>query len=434
MSRPTLGVCLSSFLLALMLWPMPATAQSGEFSAERFDESSEDRISVVPNDAVILYSRTGYRGTSESFSRDDRRLGDNRIGNDGPVSIRVRRGCRAELYEHYDFEGMRVLVTEDIPDLARTRLGRNEVSSLKVSCGRPAGGGGDDVNTGSDRNLGSRKGALVFAESRYHGRFQFFDGPVADLSTTKVGGKSISSFKVADGCRLILFTERDFQGKRMVLRDESQSLRRTQLGPDTASSLIVSCGGSRRGVSLFADSQFRGKKEELNRDVARLENTSLGKNRLGSLIVPPGCKATLYGQPDFRGASVTLEEDTPHLVGQTVGPDAASSIRVECRRNPGGNTDELPYGSGVVLYERSYFSGQGVPVRRDVADLARLDDRVRSIRVAPGCEALLFRDPNYRGRGTEIDRDVADLDSVRSIGNNRLSSIRVRCNTWRQRD
>lgn len=428
MSRPTFGACLSSLLLVSMLVPTPAAAQSGQLSAEKF------QVSAPSEDAVTLYSSTGYRGRSEAFSRDDRELGNNRIGNDGPVSIRVRRGCRAELFEHYDFKGMSVVVTEDIPDLARTRLGRNEASSLKVSCGRATVEDDPNVNTDPARNLGSRRGALVFAESRYNGRFQFFDGPVADLSGEKIGGKSISSFKVADGCRLILFTERDFQGKRMILSDESPSLLRTELGPDTASSLIVSCGGSRRGVTLFADSQFRGKQEELSRDVARLEDTPLGKNRLGSLLIPPGCRVTLYRQPDFRGTSLSLDQDTPHLVGQTVAPDSASSIKVACRSQGGGDNEDLPYGSGVVLYDRSHFAGEGVPVRREVPRLNKLDDRVSSIRVAPGCEALLFRDANYRGRGTRIDRDVADLDNLPDIGSNRLSSIRVRCNNWRQRD
>ena len=426
MSRPTFGVFLSLILLTL-IWAAPAAPQSGDLSAEKF------RVAIAPDDAVTLYGSTGYRGTSETFSRDDRELGNNRIGNDGAVSIRVRRGCRAELFEHYDFEGRSVVVTEDIPDLGHTRLGRNEVSSLKVSCGGSTHDDEGDVNTAADRALGSRRGALVFAESRFHGRFQFFDGPVADLQSEKIGGKSISSVKVADGCRLILFTERDFQGQSMVLTDESTSLRRTELGPDTASSLLVSCVGPRRGVVLFADSQFRGTREPIDRDVARLEKTPLGKNRLGSLLVPPGCQVTLYARPDFQGASLSLDQDTPHLVGQAVGPDSAASIKVSCRGQGGGDgTDDLPYGSGAVLYELSHYSGQGTPVNRDVPDLGRLDDRVSSIRVAPGCEVLLFRDANYRGRGTQIDRDVADLDDVRDIGSDRLSSIRVRCNRWRQ--
>ena len=401
--------------------------------AQQVERTSAQKIVVQPSsgDAVILYSEPGFRGRNESFREPDHRLDDNRIGNDGAASIRVPKGCRVTLFEHYDFKGLSVELDEDVRDLARTRLGRSEVSSLKASCRRVDDGpdDGPDGNLDPERRLRGRRGVLVFSETLFRGRFEFFDGNERDLADRPIGGDSISSIRVARGCVLTLFSDRDFGGERTEFRRHAGNLRRTSPGPDTASSLTVNCEERGRGVTLFSDSGFRGQRETLVRDVSRLADIRLGENRVGSVRLSPGCRATLYAQRDYRGASLVVEEDLTNLAGLAVGPDAASSVRVACEDRPTGPVD-LPYGSGVWLYDHSHFVGEGVRFRRDVPRLSETEignDRAGSIRVAPGCEAVLYRNAEYRRKGVPVTGDVEDLDRIRGIGNNKLSSIRVRC-------
>ena len=49
-----------------------------------------------------------------------------------------------------------------------------------------------------------------------------------------------------------------------------------------------------------------------------------------------------------------------------------------------------------------------------------------SIRVDPGCEAIVYEDIEYRGRSAVIRADAAAIDDF-GIGNDTASSIRVVC-------
>ncbi|MCP4657975.1 MAG: hypothetical protein GY856_21410 [bacterium] len=85
-----------------------------------------------------------------------------------------------------------------------------------------------------------------------------------------------------------------------------------------------------RGVTLYDDSNFRGRSLTLDDDVADLGPTALGNDRVSSVKVPPGCTVTLYGDAHYRGRSATLDQDSADLGRTSVGNDAVSSVRVAC--------------------------------------------------------------------------------------------------------
>ena len=90
---------------------------------------------------------------------------------------------------------------------------------------------------------------------------------------------------------------------------------------------------------------------------------------------------------------------------------------------------------GVTLFADANYGGRSMTIW---GSLDRLDnttignDRVSSIRVDPGCRAVLYRDVNYRGASAEIVRDVANLGETR-VGNDSVSSIEVDCSTGESR-
>ena len=49
-----------------------------------------------------------------------------------------------------------------------------------------------------------------------------------------------------------------------------------------------------------------------------------------SIQVPPGCRVTLFSEPNYQGRSTTFAGDNNELKNTPVGNDAAQSIRVEC--------------------------------------------------------------------------------------------------------
>lgn len=83
---------------------------------------------------VTLYRDSNFRGASETFSRDIRRLHDTRVGNDSASSIEVDPGCTVVLFEHADFEGDYVELEYDVENLRQTPVGNDRVTSLRVDC------------------------------------------------------------------------------------------------------------------------------------------------------------------------------------------------------------------------------------------------------------------------------------------------------------
>jgi hypothetical protein len=101
----------------------------------------------------------------------------------------------------------------------------------------------------------------------------------------------------------------------------------------------------------------------------------------------------------------------------------------------------------VTLFEHTDFYGTARTFERDVRDLRRSgfpNDAASSVVVEPGCTAWLYSDRDFRGRETVItsrQRDrrrgqgesISDLGRT-SVGNDRVSSIVVRCQHNREHD
>jgi hypothetical protein len=86
----------------------------------------------------------------------------------------------------------------------------------------------------------------------------------------------------------------------------------------------------------------------------------------------------------------------------------------------------------VVLYEDVGFEGRYEVFYDDDRNLegSRIgNDRVSSLRVAPGCRVTLYADANFRGERLAVSGEVEDLRDTR-IGNDRVSSLRLEC--WRR--
>ncbi len=86
-------------------------------------------------------------------------------------------------------------------------------------------------------------------------------------------------------------------------------------------------------------------------------------------------------------------------------------------------------GRGVTLYDQRQFRGTSELLTGDDPDLRdnRIGhDAVSSVRVDPGCRAILFQDVGYLGPSAAISFDTERLNGTR-LGNNEASSVRVMC-------
>ena len=189
---------------------------------------------------VTLYELSGLRGENETFYADDPDLGDNRLGRNRASSVRVPDGCTVTLYDRVGYGGSFVTLSRDVLNLTGTKVGSNDVSSLKGDCqrggGRPPHGG----HPGPDRDPAN--GAVtLYAGENYSGDYEVLYDDDRDLGDNRIGRNRVSSVAMAPGCAARLFGRADFGGVDLVLRDSARSLRGTALGNNNTSSIRVSC-------------------------------------------------------------------------------------------------------------------------------------------------------------------------------------------------
>jgi hypothetical protein len=131
---------------------------------------------------------------------------------------------------------------------------------------------------------------------------------------------------------------------------------------------------------------------------------------------------TVYTDPDFRGESASFRDDTPDLVAYGIN-DKISSIRVA----PGESWEvcqDIDYANRCQIINRSIANLRTIGWDDRISSLRRLRgrfDRGRSQEPVRGI--MVFTDRDFRGESTSFREDAADL--VAYGLNDRISSIRL---------
>jgi hypothetical protein len=187
---------------------------------------------------VVLYVDSYYRGGSQSFTSDQvHDLRSTMVGNDHASSVRIQPGCTAVLYSDINLRGTSLEITGDVPDLGRTRIGNDAVSSLTLDCSGRSG----RWPAGRDRQGQQDRGVTLYEHEDFAGTSETFDGDVRDLRGTRIGQDRASSVRVDPGCQAVLYGDVDFRGDSISVTSDLPELGRTRVGNDSVSSLTVDC-------------------------------------------------------------------------------------------------------------------------------------------------------------------------------------------------
>ena len=199
-------------------------------------------------EGVTLFDHVHFEGHCKTFYGDVPDVRKAHFGNDRASSIVVPRGCEVTLYRDAYFRGPSITLGRDVADLSYTRVGNDEVSSLSVSCyeGRRRDrwyrGGRYDGQRYDDRRDDRRgAGVIVYADAGFRGRYETFDYADPNLRDNPIGNDTISSIKVAPGCRAVLYSDGGFHGTALVLTESNANLRYSAVGNDRVSSIRVDC-------------------------------------------------------------------------------------------------------------------------------------------------------------------------------------------------
>ncbi len=192
----------------LCLLNLPAFSQYGE----AYDDESID------GPGVILYKHSEFRG-KRIFIRAGRNISNlRRLGwNDKISSIELVQGATIRVFQHSGYRGNSTWIKRDVPDLDeyyRNIRGdwNDRISSIKVLASRYRNRYTDDYEGGGQR------GAYCILWKHSNSRGPSFEAHFGGVR--KIGSKwndEISSIWIRRGYRLILFEDKYYRGRRLVL-------------------------------------------------------------------------------------------------------------------------------------------------------------------------------------------------------------------------
>ena len=231
-------------------------------------------------------------------------------------------------------------VSSDIRDFRNTPLGNDSASSMRIRCDGGNGGGGDWGGSG-----GSSSRLTLYRDAGFRGASESHDRDIPDMRRTGIGNDALSSMRVPRECQAEVYEDVDYRGRSLRITGDVYDFRSTPIGNDTVSSMRIRCagsggdwgsggswgGGSSNGVTLYRDAGFRGESETFYSDVPDLRRTRIGNDSLSSIRIPRDCRVEVYEDVDFRGRSFQLYDDVSDLSRSPIGNDSASSLRIDCR-------------------------------------------------------------------------------------------------------
>ncbi len=380
---------------------------------------------------VMVFSNPGYRGNTESFYQSVDNFDGSYLGNDRICSVRVPAGVTVTLYQHAHFRGRSVVLRGDAPNLARTGLGLNEASSMRVDY------------PGLNHQIKRFAAVTLYDDFGFTGRRESLEGDDEDLRDNRIGNDRLRSIRVPRGLTVTLYEHVGFRGRSETIHGSDDDLSDNRIGLDQASSIRIYGQAApeqqleveeRPGVRIYEHARYRGRSDLLYGDVPDLGATEVGAGRISSLRVPRGFRVVLFDQANFRGRSEVIDDDRGNLDGGRIGNDRARSLRIERadqpiepHRNRNRVQRRQNRREGVILYSRPNFQGDHKVIYDDVINLNRHpfgNDRLFSIKVPQGCRVTLYRDSDFNGRSEVFEGSDPALADNR-IGAGQASSIRI---------
>ncbi|MFZ4876579.1 beta/gamma crystallin-related protein [Janthinobacterium sp. Mn2066] len=234
------------------------------------------------------------------------------------------------------------------------------------------------------------------------------------------------SHAAAQAGEISLYTDVNFRGRVVVLRDASDDLSRINFN-DTASSIRVGSGS----WEVCTDSEFRGQCRTLGPgDYSSLDGMNdkissvreAGRDGGGS---GPRPALELFSDRNQRGASAPVNADRDDFMAISFN-DRANSIRVE--RGYWQLCSDSNYRGSCQVFGPGSYDDLGRDLNGRVSS-ARLVDPREANRPRGGDNlVVLYARSDMRGPGLSVNRDVRDLVSMNY--NDQASSIVVHEGTW----
>ncbi len=180
------------------------------------------------------------------------------------------------------------------------------------------------------------------------------------------------------------------------------------------------------GVILYEHANYQGRCSRFTGNDSYIGDNTIGNDAASSIKVIGNYQAEVFEHSNFSGTSSRFTGDDPDFGNDAIGHDRASSIRVS-RRDAGGSSN-CDGGPGVYLYEHSNYGGKCSKFTGDSPNPRSWyigNDSASSLRIIGSYEATVYEHDDYNGVSSSFSSDDPDFGND-AIRHDRASSIRVR--------
>ena len=176
-------------------------------------------LSDSPDGIITIYKDSNFKGDHTGFDLEE--VSSLNKWNDEISSLKISTGYQVTVYEHGDFKGKNVTITQGKANLVPL-MWNDKISSLKV----------EKYNRDADA-------VTAYADGDYSGSvLPLKIGKYRDLNKESWLNNKISSFKVSEGYKVTIYDKSNFDGNQAIIINNTPSLRQINFN-DKISSLAV---------------------------------------------------------------------------------------------------------------------------------------------------------------------------------------------------
>ena len=375
----------------------------------------------APFTGIKFFTGANYTGNVGVYGKGKSALQDPIRNN--VQSFKLSPGCRASLYDKFDYTGNCKTFTSDKSSLSGTGLNK-DIASVEVRCGTETG-----PYCPADAPF---TGIRMFTGGAYTGSIKDYGQGKHVLTSPFLN--NVASFKLSQGCKASVYDKQDYSGTCKTFSSDQSTLEGTGIRNDIGS-MEVRCNQAGpycpadapfTGIKFFTGANYTGNVGVYGTGKRALVDPI--RNNVQSFQLSSGCRASLYDKYDYTGNCKTFTGSKSSLSGTGLNNDIAS-VEVQCGTIPGPYCPaDAPF-TGVKLFRGSNYTGDTLVRGTGRHSLANnpMANAASSLKLSSGCRVAAYDKDNYTGTCKVFTSNQADLGG--SGLNSDIASLEVQCGT-----
>ena len=318
-----------TFVIGMFLLLVVLGSSAAVLAQDEPAPAAVDAACVPVAKEVVVFLDEGYAGKCAKLKIGTYptaalfKMPDNSI-----TSFKVGSAVRVVLFQNKDFGGFSAAYANNISNLGYEPIGNDTVSSIRVEM-RPSTGcsvRGNEI--------------AVFEDENFEGECIIHNvGNFSNALEIGLPDNFISSVKVGNLLRLVLYRNGGFTGITDIYNANDNALFYDTIGNDTVSSMRVEwkpkgagCKPKPTEVAFFIDANYKG--QCIIKQIGSYTDAyeiGLTEDMISSLKVGNKVKVTLYTWTGFGGDTATFSRNVPYLGNEPIGNDTVSSLKIMTR-------------------------------------------------------------------------------------------------------